>query len=80
MSGNSNGMQDLGGGVSVFSSTVKQSKTDESGEEQKESEAAFRKLSAEIAEITEGVGDPMTVHPVNAASDPHLDYFLTKGK
>lgn len=67
-------MQDLGGGVSVV--TPQHAPKSHAHKKDDGSAEAFRKLSEEIAKITQGVGDPMTVEPRGAAPDPHLDFFL----
>jgi len=76
MSGNDNGMQDLGGGVSVFSPTKNEDAEEKRDQHLERAEAAFRKLSAEIAQITNDVGDPMTVQPIEEPQDRHLTFFL----
>lgn len=67
------------GGVEFLSSTSEYTegdKSDKTAPETTQAEIAFRQLSAEIAQITQDVGDPMTVEFVEKTEDPHLKHFI----
>lgn len=70
------GMQDIGGGVSVFVPATAEPATDEVAAAAAR-KAALAKFSEEFAKVTEAGGDPIAILPPDdALADPHLEFFL----